>query len=111
MYIEFNLFKLKKDSNTYKKWSEKIQMQKEIDCDIIIVGEEKLGETLYLRGCTIQDGKLNLVGGLKLNDMSYYIPECDLEYTSCLAEFNIHKKYLSMGLIEDIMRINERLVG
>lgn len=110
MKMEFNLFKLKKDSKTYKKWSEKSYMQNEIDREIIIVGEEKLGDILYLRGCTIQDGKLTLVGGLQLNDIAYHIPEEDLEYTSCLAEFNIHKKYLSMGLIEDIQRINERLV-
>jgi hypothetical protein len=111
MNIEFNLFRLKKDSKTYKHWSEKTFMQKELDRDIIIVGEEKLGDTLYLRRCTIQDGKLSLIGGLQLNDIAYHIPEEDLEYTSCLAEFNIHKKYLSMGLIEDIQIINERLVG
>lgn len=111
MNIEFNLFKLKKDSKTYKQWSTKTYMQKEIDCDIIIVGEEKLGDILYLRGATIQDGKLSLIGGIQLNDMAYHIPEEDLEYTSCSAEFNIHKKYLSMGLIEEIQRINERLVG
>lgn len=111
MKIEFNLFKLKKDSKTYQNWSTKTYMQKELDCDIIIVGEEKLGDTLYLRGCTIQDDKLSLIGGLQLNDIAYYIPECDLEYTSCSAEFSIHKKYLSMGMIEDIQRINERLVG
>jgi len=40
MNIEFNIFKLKKDSKTYKQWSTKDYMQKELDCDIIIVGEE-----------------------------------------------------------------------
>jgi hypothetical protein len=111
MNIEFIIFKLKKDSKTYQQWSTKDYMQKELDCDIIIVGEEKLGDTLYLRGSTIQDGKLSLIGGLQLNDMAFHVPEEDLEYISCSAEFNIHKKYLSMGLVEDIQRINQRLVG
>ena len=111
MKIEFNLFRLKKNSKTYQKWSEKPYMQKEVDCDFIIVGEEKIGDKLYLRGCSIHDDKLTLIGGLQLNDTAYHIPEEDLEYTSCLSEFNIHKKYLSLGVLEDIQRINERLVG
>jgi len=46
-----------------------------------------------------------------LDESGYLIPEEDLEYTSCLTEFSIHKKYLNVRIIEDIQRINERLVG
>ena len=111
MYMEFNVYKLKKDSNTYKQWLTKDYMQKELECDIIIVGEEMLGDKLYLRGSTIGDKGLCLIGGLMLDESGYLIPEEDLKYTSCSAEFNIHKKYLNMRIIEDIQRINERLVG
>ena len=111
MNIEFNIFKLKKDSKTYKQWSTKDYMQKELDCDIIIVGEEMLGDKLYLRGLTVGEKGLCLIGGLLLDESGYLIPEEDLEYTSCLTEFSIHKKYLNVRIIEDIQRINERLVG
>lgn len=111
MNIEFNIYKLKKDSDTYKQWSKKSYMQKELDCDIIIVGEEKLGDKLYLRGITVNEKGLCLIGGLGLEDNGYYIPEQDLEHTSFINEFNIHKKYLSIGLVEDIQRINERLMA
>jgi len=85
-------------------------MQKEMDCDIIIVGEEKLGDVLYLRGSTVGEKGLTLMGGLMLDESGYLIAEEDLEYTSCSSEFNIYKKYLNMRIIEDIQRINERLV-
>jgi len=111
MNIEFNIFKLKKDSKTYKQWSTKDYMQKELDCDIIIVGEEMLGDKLYLRGLTVGEKGLCLIGGLLLDESGYLIPEEDLEYTSCSSEFNIHKKYLNVRIIEDIQRINERLIG
>jgi hypothetical protein len=86
-------------------------MKIEIDAEIIIVGEEKLGDKLYLRGSTIGEKGLCLIGGLMLDESGYLIPEEDLEYMSCSAEYNIHKKYLNMRIIEDIQRINERLVG
>ena len=111
MNIEFNIFKLKKNSKTYQQWSTKDYMQKELDIDIIIVGEEKLGDKLYLRGSTIGDKGLTLFGGLMLDESGYLISEDDLEYTSCSSEFNIHKKYLNVRIIEDIQRINDRLVG
>jgi len=111
MNIEFNLFKLKKDSKTYKQWSTKDYMQKELDCDIIIVSEEMLGDKLYLRGLTVGEKGLCLIGGLGLEDNGYYIPEEDLERTSFVSEYNIHKKYLSVGMVENIQRINERLIG
>jgi len=111
MKIEFNLFKLKKDSKTYQQWSTKDYMKKELDLDIIIVGKEKLGDKLYLRGSTIGDKGLTLIGGLMLDESGYLIPEEDLQYTSCSMEFNIHKKYLNVRIIEDIQRINDRLIG
>jgi len=111
MNIEFNIFKLKKDSKTYQQWSTKDYMQKELNCDIIIVGEEMLGDKLYLRGLTVGEKGLCLIGGLLLDESGYLIAEEDLEYTSCSSEFNIHKKYLNVRIIEDIQRINERLIG
>ena len=113
MNIEFNLFRLKKDSKTYKHWSEKTYMQKEVDRDVIIIGEEKLGDTLYLRGCTIQDGKLSLIDGLQLNDIAYHIPEEDLVDTSYVAEFNILKKDITgiLGKREGEIVMTSNVIG
>ena len=109
MNIEFNIYKLKPDSDTYEKWSKQKYMQQEIDREIVIVGEETVGNKLYLKGCTIREKGLCLIGGLMLNDVAYLIPEEDIERTSLIEQYDIPKKYLTMEIVEDIQRINERL--
>lgn len=109
MNIEFNIYKLKKDSNTYQKWSKQKCMRQEADREIIIVGEEMLGDRLYLKGCTIENNNICLIGGLMLSDIGYLIPEEDIECTLYVTEFDIPKKHLTMNIVEDIQKVNERL--
>lgn len=45
-----------------------------------------------------------------LNEAVYYVSEEEIEYTSCFDQFDIPKKYLTMEIIEDIQRVNERLM-
>lgn len=111
MDIEFNVYKLKKDSPTYQQWSNQKYMQQELDREIVIVGEEMLGDKLYLKGCTIGEDGLCLIGGLMLSDMGYLIPEEDLERTQFVSGYDIPKKYLNIEVIEDIQRVNERLTA
>lgn len=49
MNIEFNVYKLKPDSDTYQKWSSQKHMQHVVDKDFIVVGEEMLGDKLYIK--------------------------------------------------------------
>lgn len=111
MDIDFNIYRLKKDSKTYQEWSISKFMQNDKDCDIIIVGEETLGDKPFLKGCTIGKNGLCLIGGLKLNESSYLIAEEDLDKTSLIEVYDIHKKYLSMDIVEDIQKVNERLMA
>lgn len=110
MHIDFNIYKLKKDSKTYQHWAEKSYMQKELDCDIIVVGEEQIGDTLYLRCLTVGDKGVSLIGGLLLDESGYLVLEKELERTPNVGEYNIPKKYLNVRIIEGIQTINDRLM-
>jgi len=111
VHIDFNIYKLKKDSKTYQKWSEKSYMQVELDRDIVVVGEEKLSDVLYLRCLTVGDKGLSLIGGLLLDESGYLVQEEELEKTSDVGEYNIPKKYLNVRVIEGIQTINKRLMS
>lgn len=44
MNIEFNIFKLKPNSNTYKRWSNLTHMTKYLNSEFIVVGEEQISD-------------------------------------------------------------------
>jgi len=95
VHIDFNIYKLKKDSKTYQKWAEKSYMQMELDRDIVVVGEEKIGDTFYLRCLTVGEKGLSLIGGLLLDESGYLVQEEELE---------------NVRVIEGIQVINKRLM-
>lgn len=58
-----------------------------------------------------------MIGGLKINEAAYYVPEEDLyrptdEYGGTyLSEFDIPKQYISVGIVEEIQRVHERMTS
>jgi hypothetical protein len=105
MYIEFPIYRLKKDSSTYKRWSEVEYLKNVVDEDFIAVGEENNNIKLI----SVDDNGICLIGGLMLDEAAYLVPEMDIEKTCYIEEYNIPKKYLSMDTIENIQKVNEKL--
>jgi hypothetical protein len=111
MNLEFNIFKLRVDSPIYQKWSNDQWMNKDIDKEFIVVGEEdNIGDKIYIKIIPLENDGVCLVGGLKLSDLGYLVDEKDVYYTSMSAEFDIDRKYLSFDDIEIMQKTNERLI-
>jgi hypothetical protein len=111
MDIEFNIFKLKSESNTYKKWAEMPMLKSNIDSEFIVVGEEKVKNITYLKIIPIENNNICLIGGLMLDEAAFGVDEEDISYTSCTSEFDIPKKYLTLDIIDNIKKVNERLIS
>lgn len=107
MNIEFNIFKIKPDSDTYNKWSKQEYLKNDINSEFIVVGEEKD----YLKLIPIENNQICLIGGLKLDEVSYLVDKEDVYYTSHTGEFDIPKSYLNLDIVDNIKRVNERLIS
>jgi hypothetical protein len=105
MNINFPIYWLKKDSDTYNRWSKAPMLKQYIDSDFIVVGENRDN----LKCISVDNNEICLIGGLMLDEVTYLIPESDMERTAYTNEFNIPKKYLSLDTVENIQKVNERL--
>jgi hypothetical protein len=109
MNIEFPIFWLKKDSDTYKRWSVIPMLKQYIDSDFIAVGEEIIKNTTFIKLISVDNSQICLIGGLMLDEAAYSVPKTDIEKTCFINEFDIPKDYLSLDTVENIQKVNERL--
>jgi hypothetical protein len=105
MNISFPIYWIKKDSDTYKRWSKTTYLSNIADADFIAVGEEDNNIKLI----SMDDNGICLIGGLMLDEAAYLVPEIDIEKTCYLNEFDIPKQYLNVNIIENIQQINDKL--
>lgn len=107
MKLEFNILKINKGNKLFKQVS-----QYNKNNEFIVVGEEKIDGKEYLKIIQLikaEEGAtaLKLIGGLKLDQTAYSVEKTELKITDDFIEYEIQKKYLTMGLIEKIQKLNE----
>lgn len=104
MNLEFKIYRLKKDSETYKRFKKKIN---KFNNNFIIIGETK---DVYMTH-NLTDRGLLLINGLGLEECSFLIPKKEMELVSdncsfMSTELNIPKNKLNLDLIDNILRLN-----
>ena len=107
MLLEFKVYGLKKESSMYKQMNESTNKCNEF----VVVGEEMVGELDCFKAQQLEDNGMNLIGGLKIDKAAYLIEKKDLmnesDFGWDVSELDIPKKYLTMGIIENIQRLNK----
>lgn len=109
MKFDFYIYELKEDTKMYDSLVIKANKPNEF----IIVGEEKVGDTLdCFKVQQVENDTLCLIGGLLIDEAAYLISKTDLQiktwqYGTEISEFDIPKQYLSLDTIENIKRLND----
>lgn len=102
MELEFKIYELKKESRLYKTIVEPTGSNQ-----IIIVGEEMVGDIECFKAHDLTDKGLTLIGGMKLDCFCYTIPKEDIRALGNQHEtiiLDIPKKYLTLETVENIQR-------
>jgi hypothetical protein len=105
MDLEFKVYKVKEDSESYK-WLYEMGINEENE--FIVVGEEDD----YYKVLQLRDSSLSLFSDMRLDIMASKFKKEDLKLSGDgvgieSAVFSIPKKNLTLDLIEDILRLNE----
>jgi hypothetical protein len=109
MYIEFNVCKLKPESKSLKQLSNLPYTKVTIDTKFIVVGEEPFKDMNFVKLVPIENNLLTLIDGLSLDEVGYGVNEEDIYFTQESQEFDVPNKYLTIQMVEEIQKINERL--
>jgi hypothetical protein len=106
MLLEFKLYEVKESSNLYKLTCAEDSSKN----TFIIVGEEN---ERYFQVQQIDEKGLGLISGLKINQAAFIVKKEDIKLKSGgfgyeSVELDIPKEYLTLDIIEGIIRLNER---
>lgn len=106
MNLEFNIYGLKKESESYTYLNNILDDLG--DAEFIVVGEE--GE--FFKVLQIKDSGIPTFADVPIDMMALQIKKSDMKFYGDgigieSAEFDIPKKNLNMDLIENILRLNE----
>lgn len=80
--------------------------------EFIVIGEKLVSKDYdCFKALQIQKKGLCIIGGLPIAETAYHIKKEDLKLKSdgigCeISEFDIPKKYLSLDVVDDILRLN-----
>lgn len=104
MNLQFKVYRLKQESETYKRFNKEIN---EFNNNFIIIGETK---DVYMTH-NLTDSGLLLINGLDLEECSFLVPkkEMELVHGNCsfmITELNIPKDKLNIDLVDNILRLN-----
>lgn len=107
MNLEFKLYKISEES-----WLFKLINKYDDTNEFIVVGEKIIEGKEYFKVHQLGKNGLQLVGGLKLDELAYSIPKSEVKLLNDgdigidYTELDIPKEYLTMGIIENIQRLN-----
>lgn len=107
MIVEFKTYNLNENSDAFK-----IMKNYNTCNEVVIVGEEKIGNEEYFKVLQLKDTGMRLIKGLSLQEQSFYVKKEDLIPTNIggigtdYIEIDIPAEYLSVGIIEDVQRLN-----
>jgi hypothetical protein len=110
MYIDFNVFKLKPESKSLKRFLNLPLTKIDENSEFVVVGEDIINDNLtYVFIVPIENGCITFIDGLYLNEAGYSVNEDDIYYTKEGFVFDVPSKYITTRIFEKIQEINEKL--